>query len=217
LRCRVAALWRLRGRRPGLFLVADSEPRPRGWPVPAAGMMPGCSPNVHSASGKGSLFSPLSGGIARRIPLWRRYISGRIGANKRLDRSLSTEFGLLRGTLRLCPRRNVSRSNNPANDRFEPACLGRRRGRLIMPHGRARSSELAQHCRKIFCSVRCGMEGRISAGVGWMPAGLWILKLRAANADWRRACMLLACRLDAQPCSSLDGTSGGDSSVRCTR
>ena len=89
-----------------VYFVADAEPRTRETAsAMSAGMMPGCNPNVHSASGKKDpLFSPLSSGIAKPDRgLAAASISGRIGANPNaLTGVYRQEFGVLREVLFGC-------------------------------------------------------------------------------------------------------------------
>ena len=89
-----------------VYFLADAESRTRATAsAMAAGMMPGCSLNVHSISDKKDpLFSPLSAGIAKPDrDLAAASIAGRIGANPNaLTGVYRQAFGTLREVLFGC-------------------------------------------------------------------------------------------------------------------
>ena len=89
-----------------VYFLADAESRTRETAsAMAAGMMPGCSLNVHSISDKKDpLFSPLSAGIAKPDrDLAAASIAGRIGANPNaLTGVYRQAFGTLREVLFGC-------------------------------------------------------------------------------------------------------------------
>jgi len=176
-----------------VYFVADAEPRTRETAsAMAAGMMPGCNLNVHTASGKKDpLFSPLSGGIAkpdRGLPA--ASISGRIGANPNaLTGVYRREFGVLREVLfgcapdATCPaeqkpgKRSVL--NQPASiEAGESDHVADVRGPLRI------GSTLSEDLLLEYVN---GMDGK-DLGWGRLDAGklMEILKLHAAYSDLAR-------------------------------
>ena len=176
-----------------VYFVADAEPRTRETAgAMAVGMMPGCSLNVHSASGKKDpLFSPLTGGIAKPDRgLAAASISGRIGANPNaLTGVYRQQFGVLREVLfgcapdATCPaeqkpgKRSVF--NQPASiEAGESDHAADVRGPLRI------GSTLSEDFLLEYVN---GMDGK-DLGWGRLDAGklMEILKLHAAYADLAR-------------------------------
>ena len=176
-----------------IYFVADAEPRTRETAsAMAAGMMPGCNPNVHTASGKKDpLFSPLSSVIAKPDRgLAAASISGRIGGNPNaLTGVYRQQFGVLRQVLFDCAldatcaveqkpgKRSVL--NQPASiEAGESDHAADMRGPLRI------GSTLAEDFLLEYAN---GMDGK-DLGWGRLDAGklLEILKLHAAYADLAR-------------------------------
>ena len=158
----------------------------------AAGMMPGCNPNVHSASGKKApLFSPLSSVIAKPDhALAAASIAGRIGANPNaLTGVYRQQFGVLRQVLfdcaldATCPAEQKPGKRSVLN---QPASIeGGESDHAADVRGPLRiGSTLSEDFLLEYAN---GLDGK-DLGWGRMDAGklMEILKLHAAYADLAR-------------------------------
>jgi 4-phytase / acid phosphatase len=176
-----------------IYFVADAEPRTRETATAmAAGIMPGCHPNVHSASGKKDpLFSLLSRGIAKPDRgLAAASISGRIGANPNaLTGVYRREFGVLREVLFGCaPDATCPEEQKPGK-------------RSVLDQPASIEAGESDHAEDVRGPLRIGstlsedflleyVNGMDGKDLGWarLDAGklMEILKLHAAYADLAR-------------------------------
>ena len=176
-----------------VYFLADAESRTRETAsAMAAGMMPGCSLDIHSVSDKKDpLFSPLSAGIAKPDrALAAASISGRIGANPNaLTGVYRQAFGTLREVLFGCaPDATCPEEQKPGK-------------RSVMNQPSSVEAGEGDHAADLRGPLRIGstlsedflleyVNGMDGKDLGWgrLDAGklLEILKLHAAYADLAR-------------------------------
>lgn len=176
-----------------VYFLADAESRTRETAsAMAAGMMPGCSLNVHSISDKKDpLFSPLSAGIAKPDrALAAASIAGRIGANPNaLTGVYRQAFGTLREVLfgcapdTTCPEEQKPGKRSVMN---QPSSVEAGEGdHAVDLRGPLRTgSTLSEDFLLEYVN---GMDGK-DLGWGRLDTGklLEILRLHAAYADLAR-------------------------------